>query len=271
MELAADLTPEPPRSALNDVLAELGDRVAPTSLARERLIPVHDSLRSLFPDGGLVRGRVHACAGSGATTVAMAMASDAIAAGAWMAVVNVDTFGADAANELGVSLERVVRVDLEVGTGVPGEGGTKNEFASADDPSRRWLEVMAAAVDGFDIVLAGVPSAWQSSDGARQAAAGQRSLAARLQQRGSVVILVGSTGTVPIDVTIRASSTWEGIGQGYGIISRRRLSAQSTGRRQPQLASCELELVAAGQRLGLRAISEVGGQQAPVPDLRLVV
>ena len=195
VELAADLTPESLRSTLNDVLAELGDRVAPTSLARERLVPVHESLRPLFPDGGLVRGRVHACSGSGGTTMAMAMARDAVVSGAWMAVVDVDTFGVDAASELGVALERVVRVD----TG--GDGHTADDADAVDradpavDPGRRWLEVMAAAVDGFDIVLATVPTAWRTPEGARRASGGLRSLVARLQQRGSVVILTGPTGS----------------------------------------------------------------------------
>lgn len=263
VELAADVTPDTLRATLNEVIAELGDRVAPTSLARDRLLPVHDSLRSLFPDGGLVRGRVHACTGSGGTTVAMAMARDAVVAGAWMAVVDVDTFGVDAANELGVALERVVRVDTE-----PPQAEI--------DPGRRWLEVMAAAVDGFDIVLAAVPSEWRTPEGARRASAGLRSLVARLQQRGSIVILVGPTGTVPVDVSVSARSTWEGIGRGHGVISRRRLSAQSTGRRQPNPASCELELVVAGHRLEVRAAADAdttadGIEQAAGPDLRLVV
>lgn len=271
VELAADLTPESLRSTLNDVLAELGDRVAPTSLARERLVPVHESLRPLFPDGGLVRGRVHACSGSGGTTMAMAMARDAVVSGAWMAVVDVDTFGVDAASELGVALERVVRVD----TG--GDGHTADDADAVDradpavDPGRRWLEVMAAAVDGFDIVLATVPTAWRTPEGARRASGGLRSLVARLQQRGSVVILTGPTGSVPVDVSVRANSTWEGLGHGHGVISSRQLRARSTGRRQPNPASCELELVAAGHRLELRAVPEVGTDHVSSPDLRLVV
>jgi len=271
VELAADLTPESLRSTLDDVLAELSERVAPTSMARERLLPVHDSLRPLFPDGGLVRGRVHGCAGSGGTTVAMAMARDAVVAGAWMAVVDVDTFGVEAASELGVALERVVRVDTGSSGCVPSDDDVVDRDGSTADSGRRWLEVMAAAVDGFDIVLTAVPAVWRTPEGARRATAGLRSLAARLQQRGSIMIVVGPTGAVPIDVSVRASSTWEGLGHGHGVISRRQLRAQTTGRRQPNPASCELELIAAGQRLELRALPDAGAERATGPDLRLAV
>lgn len=245
VELAADLTPD----ALQEVLAELGDRVAPTSLARERTLPVHSALHPLFPDGGLVRGRVYAGEGSGATTVALAMARDAVLAGAWMALVDVPTLGVDAAHELGVALERIVRVD----TGADGD----DEAAG-----RRWVDVMAAAVDGFDIVVATVPAVYQSS----RPPAAIRSLVARLQQRGSVVVLLGAPGSVPVDVSVAAHGTWEGLGQGHGVIGGRRIHARSGGRRQPQSAACSLDLIAAGARLAIEPVAPA----APERELRLV-
>lgn len=274
VELAADLTPD----ALHDVLAELGERVAPTSLARDRLLPVHSALQPLFPDGGLVRGRVHACEGTGGTTVALAMAREAVLAGAWMAVVDVATLGVDAAHELGVALERVVRIDTAVGapgvTAADEPGETAAEVSG--DVGRRWVEVMAAAVDGFDVVVATVPEAWRTG----RASGAIRSLVARLQQRGSIIILLGSPGVVPVDVSVSARGVWGGLGWGHGVIGRSRLDVRSSGRRQPQLRSCSLELVAAGARLELRSALgsdgeselDVAGQAAGErgPELRLV-
>ena len=46
-----------------------------------------------------------------ATSLALALAVEATAAGAWLAVVDVPWLGVEAAAELGVPLERLVRVD----------------------------------------------------------------------------------------------------------------------------------------------------------------
>src|SRR6056297_3534833 len=128
MELAVDhrtpLRSAPPSrqgasqdDALSKVLAELGDRVKPVALARERTMPVASVFDELLPDDGLVRGRVVSCHGAAAATSAFGLVAEALVAGAWMAVVDVVTFGADAAAEMGVPLERVVRVDTGVDSG----------------------------------------------------------------------------------------------------------------------------------------------------------
>ncbi|MEL6894218.1 MAG: hypothetical protein AAFP84_21685 [Actinomycetota bacterium] len=232
MELAADLTPD----ALQDLLAELGDRVAPTALARERTLPLHPALRPLFPESGLVRGRIHACSGSGATTVAMALARDAVVAGAWLALVDVATFGGDAATELGIPLERVVRIDVvDASASDEGDG----------DAARRWLEVMAAVVDGFDVVLATVPAELRRG----RPSAAVRSLIARLQQRGTVVITLGPVGVLPVDVACSSTGSWAGLGRGHGLIRRRSIEVEASGRRMPRSRRCSIELAAEGSQV----------------------
>ena len=126
MELAVDL-------------ALLTERVAPVALARERTMPVGDELAGLFAEGGLVRGRTIACQGPAATSTALALVAAAVTAGSWMAVVDLPTIGLDAAGELGVPLERIVAI------------GT-------DGNPARWVDVVAAAADGFDVLLVRVPS-----------------------------------------------------------------------------------------------------------------
>ena len=116
---------------LTQVLAALGDRVAPVSLASERVLPVADPLRDLFTEGGLVRGRVLSCAGSGATSLALAMVSAAATAGSWVAVIDVPTIGLDAACELGVPLDRVVAV--------------QTTSCVTSSTSSSWADVVAAA------------------------------------------------------------------------------------------------------------------------------
>src|SRR5947207_3065686 len=68
---------------------DLAAAVAPSTLARQRTLPVADPLQPLFPDGALARGRTVACRGAAATSLAIALAAEATVAGAWLAVVDV--------------------------------------------------------------------------------------------------------------------------------------------------------------------------------------
>lgn len=258
MELAVDhrmsLRSEPPtrRAALSEVLAELGDRVKPVALARERTMPVATAFEALLPDDGLVRGRVMSCHGAAATTLAFGLVRDALVAGAWMAVVDVPTFGADAAAEVGVPLERVVRV----GSGVDAERAA----ASA------WIEVMAAAVDGFDVVVTRVPAALQ---GDRRPAA-VRTLVKRIQQHGAVVVVLGETGALASDVELHTTSTvWWGIGDGTGHLRRRRVDVEASGRRLPGGRVGAIELTGVDNRVELVAASpmDVASDRDPQAEL----
>ena len=109
----------------------------PVSLAGEQLLPVLDALHPLLPDPGLRRGTVVAVEGVAATSLALALAAGASAAGSWVGVVGVPSLGLAAAAELGVALERLVLVAPPA----PGE----------------WATVAATMVDAFDVVLAGPP------------------------------------------------------------------------------------------------------------------
>ena len=86
--------------------------VAPTTLARERILPVAAPLAPLLPEGALVARPVGGVRGAAATSLAVALAAEATAAGSWLAVVDVPWLGVEAVAELGVPLERLVRVDL---------------------------------------------------------------------------------------------------------------------------------------------------------------
>lgn len=248
MELAAvdDVSPE--RDALSEVLAQLGERVAPITLARERTLPVVESLHGVFPDQGLVRGRVLSCCGAAASSVAFSVASAALMEGAWMAVVDVDTFGADAAAELGVPLERVVRVDSASGA----TSSAPTESLSAERRAAEWIDVMGAAIDGFDIVVTRVPASLRTD---RRPSA-VRKLGSRVQQRGAVVLVLGDTGALGSDITLTTQRTvWSGLGQGSGHLRQRRVDVEATGRRQPNVRTCSLELQGAAGRVELSAAS----------------
>jgi hypothetical protein len=189
---------------------DLAAAVAPTTLARQRTLPVLDPLASLLPEGGLVRGRAVACRGVAAPSLALALAAGAASAGAWLAVVDVPWLGVEAAAELGVPLERLVRV----------------EPATSGDGSS-WADLVAAVLDGFELVVTRVP---------RRVNAGVlRRVQSRIQAREAVLLAVGDPGPLTADVAMEASiPVWEGVEEGAGHLRGRRVSVVASGRRIPR-------------------------------------
>lgn len=208
MELAVDLT----RSV---DLAPLADLVAPLTLARERTLPVAEMFNDLFAEQGLVRGRIIACSGPAATSLALALVAPSIAAGSWLAMIDVPTIGLDAASEFGIALERVVAVRT--------------------DDAARWSDVVAAAADGFDLLLVRVP--------ADVSPATMRKVATRLRQRDAVMIVLGDPGALSCDGELGAESVeWTGLGDGHGHLRQRRLVVEASGRRLHGRRRCGLTL-----------------------------
>jgi len=215
---------------------DLAAAVAPTTLARQRTLPVSNPLIPLFPDGALVRGRAVSCQGVAATSLALALAAEPTTAGAWVAVVDVPWLGVEAAVELGIPLERLVRVD-------PGLSGSRSE----------WADLVGAVLDGFEVVVTRLPR--------HLSATVARRVQARVQAREAVLIAVGSSlsaagrGPLPLDLTLEATTAvWEGVEQGWGCLRGRRVTVTSTGRRVPRPRQVELWLPGPGG--GVAAIEE---------------
>ncbi|MCY3926364.1 MAG: hypothetical protein OXG52_12845 [bacterium] len=206
-----------------DHLRLLGERVAPLLAAHERTLPALYPLRGLFPDGVLRRGWTIAVGGEVATSLALAVAAGPSASGSWTAVVGDPGLGLAAAAEAGVVLERLLMVD-------------------APEP-RAALEAVAALVGAVDIVLLGSET--------RLGAADHRRLAARLRERGSVLIRLAEGrghgadvwtggarspgrrvgGPPNADVRLQVmSSRWCGLEDGWGLLRSRHVSVQVQGR-----------------------------------------
>jgi hypothetical protein len=239
MNLAVDRIVHP-------TLDQIKARVAPTVLAHEQTMPVSADLADLFAERALVRGRTLGCIGPAATSTAMALVAATVMAGSWLAVVDVPTFGLDAANEAGIPLERVVAITTGITTGVdPGTTGTASRVP-AD-----WVDVMAAAVDGFDIVLSRQPSQLEH---AQVTESSLRRLSTRIRQRGAVVLLLDddekradmkrddmSCADMKCDGVIETSGiSWSGLGSGYGHLQQRTLDLSASGRRLPGRRLCNL-------------------------------
>lgn len=223
MELAVDL------NAVD--LAALGSRVGPLALAGERTLPVGEMFTGLFAEGGLIRGRTIVCEGAAATSIALALVAPAIAAGGWLAMIDVPTVGLDAASEFGVPLERVVAI----------ASGESSEQAA------RWPDIVAAAADGFDVLLVRVPRDVSPTV--------MRKIVTRLRQRGAVMVVLGDPGPLTCDGRLSAqSSEWSGLGDGHGYLRHRRLVVEASGRRLPGARRCAMALPAESSVVALAGV-----------------
>ncbi|HET6954846.1 MAG TPA: hypothetical protein VFI47_31080, partial [Acidimicrobiales bacterium] len=192
-------------------------RVGPTDLARDRRLPVVPALAPLLPGAGLRRGTTVAVSSRagvpGVTSLALALTVGASRAGSWVAAVGLGSLGLVAASELGVALDRLVVVA---------------------DPGRErdgWASVVAALVDGFDVVLVGAEGG-QGRRGGRLRAGDARRLVARVRERGVVLVAVGGDlpgERSPLRLTV-TSSTWQGLGDGWGHLQGRRVEVEAAGR-----------------------------------------
>ncbi|GAB7047404.1 hypothetical protein [Catenuloplanes indicus] len=193
------------RMVLGSALAQL---VRPASemdgSGAHRLLPVAPELGGLLPNRGLRRGSTVAVgtsrSASGGTSLMLALLAEASRAGSWCAVVGVPALGLLAAAEAGIALDRLALVPY---------------------PGAEWPTVVAALIDGVDVVVAAAP------DGVSTVVTDR--LAARARQRGSVLVPYGAwTGA---DVTLQITDgAWDGLGPGHGRLTRRRLTISARGR-----------------------------------------
>jgi hypothetical protein len=188
-------------------LEVLGERIRPVALARDQVLPVPEPFRPLLPWAGLRRGStvsVTATGVGGGTSLALALVAAASQAGSWTAAVDLPSLGLVAAEEAGVALERLVLV--------------------AAPERSAWGSVVAALVDGFDLLLLHA-----TRGGIRQV--DTRKLVARARERGAVLVQLGPGWESEADLSLRiAAARWEGLDDGYGHLLARRVVLEVSGR-----------------------------------------
>ena len=224
-----------PEQDRDDVIARLRRQLVDSGTAPEARrrgpaeggdIPLHPLLRSLVPGGLLARGTIvtapprvggaaagggsasageGAAAGDGAITYAtLALVAGATAGGAWAGVVGFPNFGIAAASGLGADLSKMMLLD---------------------DPGERWLDAAAVLAGAVDLVLLHTPR--------RPNAAQLRRMTHRVRpgdrQRGCVLVVTGPWETAHLTLTTR-NPHWEGLGDGSGNLTRRRVTISATGR-----------------------------------------
>jgi hypothetical protein len=165
----------------------------------ERLLPVAPELLPLLPAGGLRRGSTVAIT-PGTSSLVLALLAGASASGGWSAVVGMPGLGILAAAQAGVALER---------------------FALVPYPGPEWPAVVAALLDGVDVVVVATPGPVTGRTASR--------LSARARQRGSVLMPYGRWEGA--ELTLAAErGVWEGLGAGRGRLRYRELTITARGR-----------------------------------------
>lgn len=250
-------------------------RPAPSSGSRAggpgegvRVLPVHPRLADLLPDGGLRTGTTVAVRGS--TSLLLTLLAEASRDGAWTVLAGYPAAGMAAAADAGCDLARTLVVPLPAGSGVD---------ASA---------VLAALIDGMDVVVVGPEVALLDQD--------RRRLTARARERGTVLLAVlptpalsagylssrnVSTGQIPstqgwgAQVVLEATEgAWAGIDHGAGWLRQRTLRVRRTGRgsaARPLYLEVELPVYRAAdggaERAGeAHAGENPGVREAAAPD-----
>lgn len=198
-------------------LRRLSELIRPVTLAAERRLPVAGSLAALLPDGALSRGSVLRIAGVGATSLALALVAAASDEGSWSAVIGLGELALAAVDEHGIALGRLALVEVA-------------EW-------RRCADVLAALIDGIDLVLLDARAELRAVE--------IRRVTARLREQGSVLLLVDpglprsvsssmpsqSAGAWSPDLVLTLGSPqWSGIGQGHGLLRHRQVVIDAVGR-----------------------------------------
>ncbi len=194
------------------VIDELQQRIRSMQATKldSRLLPTHPALAELLPGGGLKQGAMYSVEPTGngyGATLLLALLAGPSAAGSWCGVVGVPEFGIEAAASFGIDLDRLILVPA---------------------PGDQWLAVTAAIADVLTVVVVKPP---------RQASEGNLArLSARLRQRGSTLIVVGSHSAWSQSEAMLSlsQSSWTGIGDGAGHLTARQVtvtvSTRSGGR-----------------------------------------
>jgi hypothetical protein len=184
------------RAAVDDGGLSSAPGIEPEAEARR--LPVPSALASLLPSGALDRGSTVVVAGS--TSLVLSLLAEASRSGSWVAIVGLPGAGVLAAHQLGLRLDRVALVPA------PGPDGPT---------------VVAALLDGVDVVVVGPQAGLDDAD--------RRRLSARARERSAVVLATTPWPGAHVVLTAQGSR-WEGLGRGEGRLRTRRLTVQRSGR-----------------------------------------
>jgi hypothetical protein len=189
---------------------------------RQQPFPVPAALAGLLPGGGLLPGSAYCLGEAGA--LLLALLAEPSREGTWCGVVGLPEF---------IALDRVALVP---------------------EPGERWLAVTAALAEVLPVVALRPGGTVRAADASR--------LAARLRDRGGVLLVDGQWPQAAATLTL-AGASWDGLGAGHGHLSSRTVTVTvATRHAPPRQARLTLPTTVGG----LAALPT----PAAVPDSRLL-
>jgi hypothetical protein len=171
---------------------------ADSTSADADVLPVPPALAALFPGGGLRRGSTITISRS--PSLVLALVAHVSKRPGWCAEVGSPLLGSAAAVEVGVVLERFVRVA---------------------GPGEQWATVVASLLEAFDLVVVHPPVRTSQGD--------MRRLTARARERSAVLLVAGAWEGAMVGLSI-TRQLWHGLGAGHGYLQAREVEVQSLGR-----------------------------------------
>ncbi len=174
------------------------------------VLPVDPVLASLLPGRGLQTGVVYSVSPS--PSLLFALMSAASRRGSWCAAVGMPTLGLEAAAASGIDLARLILVP---------------------SPGERWLAVVSALAEVVPLIAMNPPSRVRDADAAR--------LSARLRDRGCTLLTTSSWPQSEGLISLH-DPQWEGIGEGWGLLSDRTVTVTAQTRQTPRPQSVRLRL-----------------------------
>ncbi|WP_395243139.1 hypothetical protein ACGGZK_13400 [Agromyces sp. MMS24-K17] len=192
--------PLAPAATPFDRVGELQSRIRGMEATRldSKAVPTHPALSAVLPGGTLREGTVVRALGS--TSLLMALLAGPSASGLWVAVAGIPDFGVEAARGFDIDLDRLVLVP---------------------DPGAQWLSVVAALADAVPVVAARPVGRVSPAEASR--------FAARLRQRGAVLIVAGDWPAADLVLEV-SEGRWQGLDHGHGALLEREVVLRGSGR-----------------------------------------
>ena len=192
----------------------------------DAVLPMHPALQDLLPERGLHTGAVYSVSPS--PSLIFALMSAVSQRGSWCAAVGMPTLGLEAAASFGIELSRLILVP---------------------SPGERWLAVVSALAEVVPLIAVSPGSAVRDADAAR--------LAARLRDRGCTLLTTSSWPQSEGLISLH-DPHWEGLGEGWGLLSDRTVTLTAQTRTTPRPKSLRVQLPA-----GLGGIEPAPVRTAP--------
>jgi hypothetical protein len=160
--------------------------------------PTMSPLSAVLPEGRLRAGTAASAGGDMPLLLALAAQTAQDAAG-W-AAVGLPQLGVLAAESAGLDLARGMRID---------------------EPGQRWGQVLATVLEAVPVVLVGPLGPVNDQVGRR--------LAAVLRRSGSILLAADRWQGAEVRLRV-TSASWDGVGQGHGLLRGRRVTVAAAGR-----------------------------------------